>query len=207
MHPELLEALTTFLANGSLGVGPPKSAVRVYSWGEPLDISAWKSVRLKEDGRMISSGTTGLRTWQASVALANHLLVGSSALPSNILELGAGTGLLSLVVAQILKDARVASARIVASDVDSSVLQQLGLNVALSLSTSNFVWLSTYKLILLFSDDLQDIVNVQSLDWGMATTVEGRTTLLATLSDSPPSLILGADIVCAFVLWFLGVES
>ena len=51
----------------------------------------------------MQAGTTGLRTWTAALHFAHHFLSSPAALfghvPSAVLELGAGTGFLSAVLA------------------------------------------------------------------------------------------------------------
>jgi predicted nicotinamide N-methyase len=72
---------------------------------------------------------------QACIALSNHLIASPSALSSsdNILELGAGVGLLSLVAARLLSREGAAEQvklkRVVATDVDEKVLEMLEGNV------------------------------------------------------------------------------
>lgn len=65
----------------------------------------------------MQAGTTGLRTWTAALHLAHHILHSSASIflsspsvasswrtPPPVLELGAGTGFLSLVLAQLGAD-------------------------------------------------------------------------------------------------------
>lgn len=54
---------------------------------------------LFEEQVAIQAGTTGLRTWTAALHLAHHLLSTPSLLSSPVLELGAGTGFLSGILA------------------------------------------------------------------------------------------------------------
>ncbi|EDW78282.1 uncharacterized protein Dwil_GK16347 [Drosophila willistoni] len=56
---------------------------------------------LKESISFVSEGTTGLCTWEASLALADYLLEHPDLVKDkNILELGAGTGLLGVLLKQ-----------------------------------------------------------------------------------------------------------
>lgn len=59
----------------------------------------------------MQAGTTGLRTWTAALHLAHHVLHSSSTIflpsspyPPPVLELGAGTGFLSILLAQLGAD-------------------------------------------------------------------------------------------------------
>lgn len=63
------------------------------------------TVTLLENHSVIaSSGTTGLRTWEASLQLTEHLTSDGieSIQAKNVLELGAGTGLVSIVCSKYL---------------------------------------------------------------------------------------------------------
>jgi predicted nicotinamide N-methyase len=76
------------------------------------------------------TGTTGLRTWQASVRLANHLLAQPDMLAGKrILELGSGTGMLSILIAKIQQ---LRSGSLIATDHDEAVLCRLRANMACS---------------------------------------------------------------------------
>lgn len=71
---------------------------------------------------ILSSGTTGFRTWEAALHLATYLSLdreaGSQYIHGQrVLELGAGTGLLSLFVARYLGPARV-----LATDCDEGIV-------------------------------------------------------------------------------------
>ncbi|GAA5992484.1 hypothetical protein JCM10908_000842 [Rhodotorula pacifica] len=193
-HPDLLETMVDFLSSSSAagsatadGAAPGVSR-RVYYYGDLAQpVERWRSIVTREEGRLISGGTTGLRTWQACVALSNHLLANPAVVqPHNrILELGAGVGLLSLVCAKLS-----ATTRITATDVDEKVLEILEANIA--------------------ENGLQDRVRARSLDWEWApdpprgstteldqweAAVWGESGLNAQKRDGRASLILGADIV------------
>lgn len=75
---------------------------------------------------ILSSGTTGFRTWEAALHLATYLALDSGAVAryihgQRVLELGAGTGLLSLFVARYLQPARV-----LATDCDEGIVARVG---------------------------------------------------------------------------------
>ncbi|ORY79734.1 hypothetical protein BCR35DRAFT_94231 [Leucosporidium creatinivorum] len=153
VHETILEELVKHLSSSS---APSERLARSYYWG-PLAAGAegWSRVQTTEEGRMISAGTTGLRTWQACISLSNHLIASPSLLapspsasPPTILELGAGVGLLSLVAGRLAPD----DARLVATDVDEKVLQQLEENVELN--------------------DLQSKVKTRKLDWELSARLD-----------------------------------
>ncbi|GAA5971590.1 hypothetical protein JCM11641_000653 [Rhodosporidiobolus odoratus] len=184
VHPEILETMIEFLSASFRD--SPATSTRIYYWGPLQDTpGTWQSVKTKEEKRMISEGTTGLRTWQACIALSNHLLATPSVLDecTRILELGAGVGLLSLVTAKLLEAGREGreEGRIVATDVDSRVLAMLEENIELN--------------------NLNRIALPAQLDWELASDVSaGREELErwgeAMFGDGGrPDLVLGADIV------------
>ncbi|BGP06281.1 hypothetical protein JCM10049v2_002102 [Rhodotorula toruloides] len=191
VHPDILESMVDFLSTSSSTAecDAPGVSTRTYYWGDLSEPPAsWRSIRSKEEGRMISGGTTGLRTWQACIALSNHLLANPAAVLSanRILELGAGVGLLSLVAARIKQDALAEGGteekkRIVATDVDKKVLEMLRGNIALN--------------------SLDDLVKAESLDWELASDPETGQDTLQAWKDAVfdggggAELIIGADIV------------
>lgn len=61
-------------------------------------------ITLLEEQVAVSSGSTGLRTWTASLHLGHHLLRGAVRLSPRVIELGAGTGFLSTLLTQLGHD-------------------------------------------------------------------------------------------------------
>ena len=69
---------------------------------------------------LLMNGTTGLRTWEASLALAEHLALNPGlVIAKKVLELGAGTGLVSLLCG------RLGAESVLATDGSSLVVQAL----------------------------------------------------------------------------------
>ncbi|GAA5851125.1 hypothetical protein JCM3766R1_006577 [Sporobolomyces carnicolor] len=165
VHAEILETMVEYFSSST---GPNQSdglmSERTYFWGN-IDSHApardWHRITTREESRMISGGTTGLRTWQACIALSNHFLVdrGPFILPTSqaerrkkkVVELGAGVGLLSLVAATILDQEeasrsqtpapsgkqdsprpRIDFGTVISTDVDERVLELLDSNVRLN---------------------------------------------------------------------------
>ncbi|KDE06474.1 hypothetical protein MVLG_03128 [Microbotryum lychnidis-dioicae p1A1 Lamole] len=173
VHPSILEEMVKHLSASSTST--PSSSSRRWCWGPLLHRDRWKSVATHEDGRMISAGTTGLRTWKASIALSNHLiasptLVSGAAVPPTVVELGAGMGLVSLVAASLHPTIRVTS-----TDVNPDVLVQLDQNVR--------------------NNGLDDRIRVSSLDWENVNSSERVPTGIWAPEEYESLLILGADIV------------
>lgn len=61
-------------------------------------------ITLLEEQVAVSSGSTGLRTWTASLHLGHHLLRGAVRLSPRVIELGAGTGFLGTLLTQLGHD-------------------------------------------------------------------------------------------------------
>ena len=82
------------------------------------------TLKLLENRSVISgAGTTGLRTWEAALHLASYLLSSQSIASvrgKRVIELGAGTGLLSILCASHL-----GAAHTIATDGDDGVVQAL----------------------------------------------------------------------------------
>ncbi|GAA5875635.1 hypothetical protein JCM8547_000896 [Rhodosporidiobolus lusitaniae] len=186
VHPDILERMVELLSSSPALAGAPGVSTRTYYWGELDDEPGkWQSVRTREEGRMISGGTTGLRTWQACIALSNHLIAFPSILTSSstILELGAGIGLLSLVAARLSYSigSDEQKTRIVATDVDEKVLEMLEGNIE--------------------QNGFSSMVRTSKLDWEMASTgAEGEVALAqwerGTFGGAGRAgLVIGADIV------------
>ena len=127
-------------------------------------------VTLLESRSLISgAGTTGHRTWEAALHLGQYLCMNPFIVAGkHILELGAGTGYLSVLCAKYL-----ASAHVVATDGSDEVVNNFA---------DNF-----------FLNGLQDSARICAMDvkWGHALvgTEEERWN-----GDRPVDVVLGADI-------------
>jgi len=89
-----------------------------------LDKECNNIIKLLEDKSMISKGTTGLRTWEASLRLAEYFIQNPEfCRGKKIIELGAGIGLLSLVCAKL------GAKSVIATDVNPDVIERLHLNI------------------------------------------------------------------------------
>ncbi|KAI9888284.1 MAG: hypothetical protein M1814_000774 [Vezdaea aestivalis] len=84
-----------------------------------------KTLTLTESNSVISAvGTTGLRTWEAALRLTTWLSRSRIIRGKNIIELGAGTGLVSIICSKFL-----AARYVIASDGDSDVVNTLDSNI------------------------------------------------------------------------------
>ncbi|OBT72314.1 hypothetical protein VF21_09306 [Pseudogymnoascus sp. 05NY08] len=119
------------------------------------------------------TGTTGFRTWEASLQLSSFLsspllLPSLSLRGKSVLELGSGTGYLSICCAKYL-----GASHVTATDGFDTVMTDLGTN--------------------LFINDLQDssLVSTRELKWGHALLGNEDATFLEHRS---PDFIIGADV-------------
>ncbi|KAF5536169.1 FAM86A [Fusarium napiforme] len=174
---DLMSALSLFLANplpSEATSAQQKSYVTYHLSELCVDISEPSPqaphITLLENHSLISgSGTTGLRTWEAALHLGSYLCQNRHIVKGKrVLELGAGTGYLSILCANFLD-----SQHVIASDGSDDVINNLPDN--------------------LFLNDLQDSTQVTPMDvkWGHALmgTEEEKWN-----GGRPIDVVLGADI-------------
>jgi len=133
------------------------------------------SITLLERPYLISgSQTTGFRTWEAALHLGTYFLTpeGSSLVRNkNLLELGAGTGFVSILCAKILK-----ARHVTATDGDQDIVESLKDNLFLND----------------LDDDQKILTNI--LQWGRNLK---RTWVEEDCESWPYDAIIGTDIVRA----------
>lgn len=137
-------------------------------------------IRMEEEATTISRGTTGLKTWEASLRLAGHLVANPHLLECSsqemtkkktILELGCGVGLLG-VVARYLSPSQH---HIIMTDLDGEVLEK-------AQKTVEVHWCENGGL------------DVHSLDW--LEVQEQQQDICHWLDNEvKPDIVLAADIV------------
>ncbi|EPQ60316.1 hypothetical protein GLOTRDRAFT_31765, partial [Gloeophyllum trabeum ATCC 11539] len=128
----------------------------------------------------VERGTTGLRTWPASLALAEYVLAHKDTVSGkHVLELGSGAGFLGIILAsiQVLHNNRSSSLHL--SDVNEEVLSRCRENVALPCNISS----------------RHGNVHYHALDWSNSRDPVLRPSLKELLADTGAELILGADLV------------
>ncbi|KAI0182128.1 putative methyltransferase-domain-containing protein [Hypoxylon sp. FL1284] len=178
---EIMTCLTSFMSRGvssEYDAALEKAYVTFTCIPEASNLSAGyedapdPTITLLERRHLISgSRTTGFRTWEASLHLAAYLLSRDGARlvgDKNILELGAGTGFLSILLARHLKAKHVTS-----TDGDEGVIKSLRENLALN--------------------DLEDSEQVRTevLRWGHHLT---STWVDDDCTTHPYDVVIGADI-------------
>lgn len=141
-------------------------------WTDSQSTAHEQIVTTRESRNLLSGrGTTGLRTWEASLHLASFLLDSPEARVlvqgKRVLELGAGSGFLSMLCATHL-----GASHVIATDGDAMVLEELRTN--------------------LFYNQVENRVATGVMRWGgslQGSIVEHETDELAL------DLIIGADVV------------
>lgn len=175
---DLMSALSLFLANPlpSEATSAQQKSYVTYHLSELCQGNSSDPtphaprITLLENHSLISgSGTTGLRTWEAALHLGSYLCQNRHIVKDKrVLELGAGTGYLSVLCANFL-----GSQHVIASDGSDDVINNLPDN--------------------LFLNDLQDSTLVMPMDvkWGHALmgTEEEKWN-----GGRPIDVVLGADI-------------
>lgn len=158
----------------------------IVSYHLPSDFLSPQPVSIcVEEARnlLAARGTTGLRVWDASLHLAYFLTTAGTSLVENktVLELGAGTGLLSILCAGPLK-----ARRVIATDGDAEVVAFIECNARLNRP-------------LLERPPNNMKLDAKVLDWADTSAVfqvlqhEGNKISLDT--------VLGADITYAIDAW------
>ena len=135
-------------------------------------LSAPQITLLETRSLLASSGTTGLRTWEAALYLGAYLFSsdgGELVAGRNIVELGAGTGFVSILCAKHL-----GAQHVLASDGDGGVIDDLASNIYMN------------------GLDGSGLIDTAVLKWGHALTDE-----MFQCGDEPLNynVVLGADVV------------
>ncbi|KAJ6623162.1 putative methyltransferase-domain-containing protein [Mycena sp. CBHHK59/15] len=182
--------------HGVPGQSPPSQSYITHFWRPDahtdsfssafglVDLAAFQTTTLLESRTMIESGTTGLRTWLASLVLAQYLVLHPGLIQrKRILELGSGTGFLGTVVASLQLQAAPDAAppgTLWMTDINDVVLSRCRDNIQLPCNLSS----------------AHPDVRCCFLDWSAALDADELMPLTSLLSDEiDADLILGADIV------------
>jgi len=206
MDAALLERYVDEMASGSSSdvvstSGPaPDTEFTTHYWPRLIDTSTnaaeatgnellrdFAKVTIREEGSAISKGTTGLRTWEAGLRLAGHLVSEPSLITApgtRILELGSGAGFVGSVCAIQQTLSQIAKVNTYMTDMPGQVVAR--------------IW-DTLRLNGL--DSSSSIVQVKELDW-LELSAERQQSQqrddlpsIKLLGEVKPSLILAADVV------------
>lgn len=152
--------------------------------------STYETITLLESRATIAAGTTGLRTWRASFALAQFLVEHTDLVARRaVLELGSGAGFLGILIASLHLRFDSTSAvptdcsrsadppTIYLTDVNPCVLDRCQHNTNLPCNRSSSHPNVEYRL----------------LDW--CDAISSRDSLASFLANTSAEIILGADVV------------
>lgn len=193
MNGDLLERYATLMAvNSSCGVAAQPSSRLVTHFFPNFDrrharkesdqsyakvLPGWRSLCMVEEGTTIARGTTGLKTWEASLRLGGYLVTNPGLLDASqqtVLELGCGTGFLGVMAASLRASEQT---RIVMTDLDGQVLEKAKQTVESNVDRC-------------FTDAN---VELAPLDW--IDVQHGQQEACCWLDNVQATLILAADIV------------
>ncbi|KAI9057779.1 hypothetical protein FKP32DRAFT_1583224 [Trametes sanguinea] len=188
-HVGLIQDLSSYVLywqyRQSLGTSVPSPSYVTYLWAsvnppvEPV-YPGYASATLLESRTTIESGTTGLRTWSASLLLAQHLLAHPGLIQGRrVLELGCGAGFLAVVAASVQLEHSMAAGSLWLTDVNEHVLSRCEHNLRLRCNQSCH----------------HPNLNFRPLDWFDALSNDRRSSVQGLLEDARPDVILGADVV------------
>ncbi|KAI1793145.1 hypothetical protein LXA43DRAFT_1003064 [Ganoderma leucocontextum] len=184
-HVELM--LEQAMASKSAGASWPTPSYVTYLWPSKSGASVartvypgYTSATLLESRTTIEAGTTGLRTWSASLVLGQHLLSRPELVAGKrVLELGCGVGFLGIIIGSIqTSENSLYPSSLWLTDVNEPVLHRCELNLRLLCNKS-------YK-----HPDL----NVELVDWSDAIDPGRLPPLRAFFRKARPDVILGADL-------------
>ncbi|EIN13827.1 hypothetical protein PUNSTDRAFT_59428 [Punctularia strigosozonata HHB-11173 SS5] len=143
------EILLSNKTSTTFAKGPPEPCFVSYfyrSVGQDVDsqdhnpsyvnLDTLRIVTILESQSMIEAGTTGLRTWPASIALARYLLGNPELVHAQrVLELGSGVGFLGCIVGSIQTSRSITNVEkqcsLCLTDVNDTVLERCQTNVQL----------------------------------------------------------------------------
>lgn len=226
MHEEIYEAYLNNLSATSSNVdsspfsssAPPGTSYKTFFFPLPplpsttphaLPASIYpEAVTLREEQKTIQAGTTGLRTWGASLRLAELFLARPTLLPDGeggVLELGSGVGFLGLVLGKL----RGGRGQVVMTDFDERVLAALRENV--EISTSPFAPILQMTVLpepfplgpIVLTEVCSSFVDnfppkevrVEALNWEDGLCIDSPSSL-DVASFGNPDLLVAADVVC-----------
>ncbi|XP_030568351.1 protein-lysine N-methyltransferase EEF2KMT [Drosophila novamexicana] len=129
LHDDIYDSLCGQLAKATIDASTAAAASQ-YAYKHYL-LQPDKYITLRESTSFVSEGTTGLCTWEAALVLADYLLAHPSLLQGkNVLELGAGAGLLGILLKQPALQLPVG--QVLITDGSAACVQLMRENIALN---------------------------------------------------------------------------
>lgn len=190
---EVIEDIYELYCNESIlnavEMGPTEIDTILYPVGgfKIENVSNNGLVVIKETPKLISGkGTTGLRTWEAALFLANYLNSNPVDFSNkSICELGTGTGLVGLALAKYYHKEINPLSEIIFTDGDASLIENLsktfqlnGLIVDSTIKTQQLLWGTTNP------SDPEFILTPPSTDYVVAADVTYDSSILPLLCST-----------------------
>jgi predicted nicotinamide N-methyase len=166
-------------------LSPASAPSQLEELQEPSDLEHKSITILEARSILSSSGTTGLRTWEASLHLGEYLCQPTSyplSYEKTILELGAGTGYISILCAKYL-----GAKYVVATDGSDEVVAELPTNYFLNGLESTLDPASGRG----DGDESKAVIEAKELFWGHPL-LGGEEP--AFLGGRTVDLVVGADV-------------
>ena len=157
-----------------------KSAVTYFTGVTELWDKSPRITIVERPNLLAGQGTTGFRTWSAALHLGSYLATAGRNLVENkrVLELGAGTGFLSILCATI------GAGQVVSTDGDPNIVSEIQANVELN-EGSHFVKPNSK-------------IKARPLRWGDNIPVEDESA--SGQQELDYDLVIGADVVGAHLV-------
>ncbi|KAI5791814.1 putative methyltransferase-domain-containing protein [Geopyxis carbonaria] len=190
LHESILETYMNLLAD-PIVVDPSKAVAVTYTLPHFTSLSGHIvptcPITIFETPSLLSAyGTTGLRTWEAAMALGEYFVYSITNKPhfqwttlsfhDTVLELGAGTGLVSMILG------RLGVSQVIATDGDDGVVEKLQKNINLN--------------------GLGSVVTTKALRWGQNPTTAHKISLMVGADvtyDKSSIPFLVAEIASSFI--------
>lgn len=143
-----------------------------------LDSNVKNIITMKETNNMVVNGTTGMRTWEAALMLADWSLSNKSLLTGKrIIELGSGIGFTGITIAKFCNPKSI-----VLTDCHNDVLKMMSDNIEINFPDSEKV--INNNITLYINSDTS--IGAMNMDWNKVNQLP---------EDEIPDIVIGADIV------------
>jgi len=171
LHDDIYDSLCGQLAKATLDNDATSTACSTFSYKHYVFLEG-QHITLRESNCFVSEGTTGLCTWEAALALADYLLEHSNLLlDKNVLELGAGAGLLGILLKQ--RALKLPVGQVLLTDGSAPCVQLMKENISLNFNEPTNVELAPQCAQLRWGE-------VNQFPWSQHAT---------------PDLLLAADVI------------
>ncbi|XP_063620648.1 protein-lysine N-methyltransferase EEF2KMT [Cydia splendana] len=174
-YQEVHDDIYKFLCSAMKSESSDMFCYRHYVIGDGLR----NIITIKETNNMVVNGTTGMRTWEAALMLADWALCNEDIfLNKKVLELGSGVGFTGITIA---KHCKIKS--IVLTDCHDDVLKAIRENILINLPDS----INEKNNYMIDAErNSQPNIDVMMLDWNYDDEIPSHLV---------PDIVIGADIV------------